>query len=344
MGRAGEVSSIFARAIAAASCATGDDGRTSLNCAGGLLVAIICAIVVSGCSDSSADRAYVSRPVRNAHVLLIPELRGGWAGWSLATGYQNVREGSAGGGPLTRTLTGPVFAESGCSEDEKKIQLYAVTRSEVVAVSVYRGRPIATTTNATLPDGFRAAAIEVLRHSGQPGVGLHCPRMTPIGKNGRRIDKKGKPGKPQAFRLPGTRRWDAPARAPKGACELTATQLPRETVASEGAVATQIRAYRGLLDQALLSCVDTVYIFHEEHHLTAAVLLSASHPGATSPPLPAMKPLAGYPGIFESPGSEGDLVARRVSGAWLVVEEEDGIGPEVPVELLDDLRVTISRH
>ncbi len=310
----------------------------------GAMATLFCSVAIAGCFSSAGSSTYVSRPLPSSHVLLVPELKGGWAGWSVATGYKTAKEGSSGGERLTKTSTGPILAEAGCQEDERSIDVYALTTSEVAAVSVDGGTPIATTTNATLPDGLRVAAVEVLRHNRQPGVGLHCPRMTPLGADGKPISRKGTPGRPQAFRLPDTRRWQAPAHPPKGVCELTAAQLPGETMAYEGNVATQIKSYRGLLGQPLLSCVDTVYIFHEEHHLTAAVLLDASHPGATPPPLPAMKPLAGYPGIFKAPGSGGKMVARRIRDAWLVVEEEDGIGPGVPVELLDDLHVAIRRH
>jgi hypothetical protein len=71
------------------------------------------------------------------------------------------------------------------------------------------------------------------------------------------------------------------------------------------------------------------------------VLLNASHPGATPPPLPGMKPLAEHRGIFYAPGCEGETAALRIPGAWLVVEEEDDIGLKVPVELLKSLRATI---
>jgi hypothetical protein len=274
-------------------------------------------------------------------VLLVPALRGGTAGWCLATGYQTAREGSSGCGELTTTSSGPIFAEGGCEEDETRIDTYALATSEVAAVSVAGGMPIPTTTNSTLPDGLRAAAVAVLRHHGRPSVERHCPRLTPLDAHGKPISGKGKPGRPQASRLPGTRKWEAPAHPPNGVCELTPTELPRETVPYEGDVATRIRPYRGLLGRALLSCADTVFINHEEHHLTSAVLLNASHPGATPPPLPGMQPLAGHPGIFYEPGCEGETAARRVPGAWLVVEEEDDIGLKVPVELLEGLRATI---
>lgn len=309
-----------------------------MNLLGAAATTFICTFALSGCSHSATHSAYVSRPVPNSHVLLVPELQGGWAGWSLATGTG----GGSGGGQVTTTSTGPIFAEGGCEGgSERGIDVYALTTSEVAAVSVAGGMSIATTTNPTLPDGLRAAAVEVLPHNGRPNIELHCPRLTPLDTHGKPILRRGKPGRPQAFRLPGTLQWEAPAHPPSGACELTATRLPRETVAEHGYVATRIKPYRGLLGRALLSCVSTVYVYHEEHHLIAAVLLGASHPGTTPPPLPGMQSLAGHPGVFEAPGSGGEMVARRIPGAWLVVEESDGIGHQVPAELLEHLAATV---
>jgi hypothetical protein len=318
-----------------------------VNFLGAAVATLVCAIGVSGCSRSEAHSAYVSRPAPNGHVLLVPELRGGWAGWCVATGYRTATEGSSGCGEATTTSTGPIFDEAGCAESETAIQIYALTTSEVAAVSVYGGPPIRTTTNSTLPDGLRAAAVEVIRHNGHPSIkggGALCPSLTPLDARGKPVRRTGRPARPQAVGLPGTRQWEAPALPPTGDCELTAARLPRETVASRGDVATrigQIRPYRGLLGQAFLSCVSTVYVSHKEHHLTAAVLLDASNPGATPPPLPGMKPLARHPGIFDAPGSEGEIVARRIPGAWLVVQEADDIGLRVPVEMLDHLQATV---
>jgi hypothetical protein len=313
---------------------------------------LLCAVTVSGCARAAAHSAYVSRPVPNSHVLLAPELQGGWAGWCLARGFQTATEGSYGCEQLTSTSSGPIFAEEGCDEDETRIDIYALTTSEVAAVSVYGGAPIPTTTHATLPDGLRAAAVEIIRHNGHPSIASHCPRMTPLDAEGKPIREAGKRAARLRFAkmLPGTRRWDrgVPGQNPgwnarrpaHGACELRATQLPRETSARWGNVATVIRPEKGLIGQALMSCVDVTYFYLEEHALDAAVLLDASHPGATPPPLPGMKPLAGHPGIFEAPDSD-EMAARRIPGAWLVVEENDGIGLDVPVELLEHLRATI---
>jgi hypothetical protein len=306
-----------------------------------LATTLLCTAAVSACSGASAHSVYVARSLPNSHVLLVPELRGGWAGWSLVTSYRTPTEGGSGGVQVTATSTGPIFAEGGCGESETSIEVYALTTSEVAAVSLAGGMPIPTTTNSTLPDGLRAVAVEVLRHNGRPSFGSHCPRLTPLDANGKPIVRKGGPGRPQAFKLPGTRKWEIPGRPPSGACGLTAARLPQETNTYYGYVASRISAYRGLIGKALLSCVDTLYIYHEEHHLTAAALLNAAHPGTTPPALPDMRPVAGYPGIFETPGSEGERVARRIPGAWLVVEEEDRIGLRVPIELLEDLHATI---
>jgi hypothetical protein len=276
----------------------------------------------------------------------------GFATSSAPSGKCPVALGGSDCGEVTTTSTGPILTEQSCDESETGIQLYALTTSEVAAVSVYGGTPMPTTTNATLPDGLRAAAIEVLRHNGHPSIGPHCPRMTPLDADGEPIRDMGKRAARLRFRkrLPGTREWDTGvpgqhpgwnARRPaRGACELNATQLPRETSARWGNVATVIRPERGLVGQALMSCVDTTYFYLEEHALTAAVLLNASHPGATPPPLPGMKPLAGHPGIFATPDSQ-EMAARRIPGAWLVVQEDDGIGLRVPVEPLESLRATI---
>jgi hypothetical protein len=302
-------------------------------------------------ADAQPQVKIISRPVPNNSVLLVPELQGGWAGWCLTTDYRTATGGSSGCGRLTTTSSGPIFADEGCEESETGIQLYALTTSEVASVSVYGGTPIPTTTNTTLPDGLRAAAVEVLRQDGHPSIGLRCPQMTPFDASGKPIRFASK--RPAWWRfaveLPGMKRWDrgvpgqttppgTPTRPAHGACELKATQLPREISARWGSVATEIRPETGLVGQALESCVDVTYFYLGEHSLTAAVLLNASRPGTMPPPaLPGMKPLAGHLGIFEAPGNGNEMAARRIPGAWLVVEENDGIGLQVPLVLLSVL-------
>jgi hypothetical protein len=321
-------------------------GRT-IKRALGMMGVVVCMVAASSCSGSTdasvgsqPHKTLVSRPAPKSHVLLVPHLVGGIAGWCMATVTETAIEGSAGCGP-SMTSTGPIFDES-CSGNDTKVDIFALTMREVAAVSVAGGTPIPTASNSTLPEGLRAVAIELLGYKWlpEPPFTHPCPQMTPFDIKGRPIRRLGKRGTPLAFRLP-VRQWELSAHPPRGVCQLTATRPPRETVADSGAVALQIGRFPQLIGRAFLTCIHTTYIYREENHLRAAILLDASHPGATPSSLPDMKSLTGHPGIFEAPGSGGEMVARRIPGAWLVVEESDGIGIHVPLELLKRLRATI---
>lgn len=85
-------------------------------------------------------------------------------------------------------------------------------------------------------------------------------------------------------------------------------------------VPTRVRPFPELVGQAFISCTETTYFYNKEHDLPAAVLLDAARPGAVPPGLLGMKPLAGHPSVFTAPP---DMFARRIRGAWLVVQEED---------------------
>ncbi len=95
---------------------------------------------------------------------------------------------------------------------------------------------------------------------------------------------------------------------------------------------------RDLLGRALLSCADTTYIHRGGQYTTAAILLDARTPGVTPPPLLGMGALAGHPGIYVAPSSEGTILARRVVHAWLVATEQSREGSAVPLALLEHLR------
>ena len=119
-------------------------GRTIMTFSVGAAMALTCAIAMPGCSGTADGirGSYVSRPVPSGHVLLVPELLGGWAGWCVATGYKTTMESSAGCVEATTTSTGPIVAKVGCESDATKIDIYALTTGEVMSVSVYGGTQI----------------------------------------------------------------------------------------------------------------------------------------------------------------------------------------------------------
>ncbi len=315
----------------------------------GLTAALACAVVMSSCSSAggtssgtSMRHRAASRPIPGVRVGLTPTLLGGYAGWCIAltTTYSSRRHnGAICGGE--RTSTGPIFDESCNGYDSTNVVV--LTRGEVAAVTVAGGTPIPTEANSMLPAGLRAAAIELpgYRIVAKPHSVVDpwspCPRVTPLDGNDQPIDEQGSLSIPLAVGLP-RRYWQPPARPPSGVCQLTSTRLPRETVPIERTVATRVSPFPELVGQAFISCAETTYFFRDEHDLPAAVLLDAAHPGSIPPDLPGMKLLPGRPSIFTAPPSR---FARRIRGAWLVVEEEDNIGPRVPVELLEHLRATI---
>jgi hypothetical protein len=313
----------------------------------GVVLAVVGAITVTACSgglaaaSSKPPGAYRWRATPGARVSLVPVLAAGRAGWCMQTVTRIVTgnvTSSSRACPEPPTSTGPIFAE-GCEDGEEGAIVFVLTQRDVASVSIAGGRRIPTTTNATLPEGLRAASLQAPEYGPKLGFLRHCPAVTAFAASGKAITRSARHGIPLAASLP--RRTRAhPERPPRGVCELTATRLRLGTVAWEGAVVTRITAVPRLLGRALLSCARTVYVHSGGHYVSAAVLLDASHPGAP-PPLPGMKPLAGHPGVFAAQSSEGRMVARHIPGAWLVATEETPIGLAVPVELLEHLRATI---
>ncbi|MGC2374142.1 MAG: hypothetical protein WA484_09740 [Solirubrobacteraceae bacterium] len=87
---------------------------------------------------------------------------------------------------------------------------------------------------------------------------------------------------------------------------------------------TKVRPHREVYGREFVSCAYTAYLF-KNWPIVAGVLLDASHPGTTPASLPAMLPLQGHPGIFQGPGDEGETIARRIAGAWLLVAKGQGL-------------------
>jgi hypothetical protein len=314
-----------------------------------LVVVAVCAsgVCLSACSGAS-DPARPPRHhsgetqlVDNAEVLLVPTLLGGTAGWCEAVVGKEL-------GGCARVLATPIVSE-GCGPHEYSphtIEAYVLTTSRVAAVSIEGGTRIPTRAESALPDGLRAAFVEI--HSKSVlGRRRHCPRFTALDARGHVIQRSPMIGAPLAIALPSRLSWRRPMRPPSGACTISTTHLPGASP-RWGSVATRIRSYPELIGRPLLTCIDVEYdvVVPEggETDLTAAVLLDARQPGARPALLPSMTPLLGHEGIFKAPCSGGELVARRIPGAWLVVEEngEEGTSDiEQSLRLLEHLHATI---
>ncbi len=313
----------------------------------GVLVGAVYSSGLGAATSPEPPNAYHWRSTPGGQVSLVPVLDAGEAGWCMQTVTRIVTGNSTRSSracPATTTTMGPIFAVTCDDGSEEGAFVFLLTRPEVASVSIAGGARVPTTTNATLPDGLRAAALQAPEYPFQLRFSTHCPEVTPFDANGAAIPTQSEPGVPLASRLPHAT-WAHPQSQPRGVCRLDAPHLRLGTVAWEGAVAAAIRPVHRLLGHALVSCANTVYLHSEGEYVTAAVLLDASRPGAAPPALPGIKPFGGHPGIFQASSSGGPVLARRIPGAWLVTTTSESFGDlAMPLETLEHLRVAIHMH
>jgi hypothetical protein len=127
-----------------------------------------------------------------------------------------------------------------------------------------------------------------------------------------------------------------PGHLPASGCAIRAVQTPGVRRQWE-VIATSIPTLGSHVDaSALFSCARSWYQFDgDSEAISAAVLLNARHPHHRAPALPGLMPTAD-PGLFsEDGGSAGDITARRLGHAWLVVQ---GGTPTLRARLLHQLR------
>jgi hypothetical protein len=310
---------------------------------GTMVLVVLCLLGdMSACSGTDpivpvrAQGQKLSQVVRDYEVLLVPNLQGGVAGWCLTVVQEGVR-----GCAAPRTSLGGVFAE-GCEPTKSSnVEVYALTNSDVKTVSIGGGPAVATRATAALIGGLRSVVVEIQGSANMVSRDREfCPSVTLVGSRGSSNSGRGLQGPPLEVVLAGRQEWRRPKPLARGVCELRTVHLD-DYVPRWGNVVTRMSASR-VFDGGFVSCVDSEYFSPEEASMDAAVLLNAARPGATPNSLPGLTALPGHPGIFEAPGSEGELVARRIPHAWLVVEE-GGTGIAEALILLAHLRATVGR-
>jgi hypothetical protein len=289
-------------------------------------------MAVSAClftmSCSGAGRA--SSIVEKQEILLVPPIVAGWAGWCMTT--------SPGGGCAAGRSRPPIIAETWESSSAPAVTVgYALTTSQVGSVSVEGRSPLLTHADRVLPDGLRTVVIEI------PGLNPEhelLPHFTPLNAKGYRMPQP--PGLGNEIRH-GTlasgvpiRNVKNPAHPTSGVCRIRQARLVGLT-AQEGSVITVVKAYSGLIGRGFVSCASTSYNLNG-WPLLACTLLAAARPGMDPPMLPGIRSLPNHPGIFEAPGPEGRLLARRVHGGWLVAARAKF---QQRLTLIEHLHVTV---
>lgn len=132
---------------------------------------LILLLLILSASSCASDVGAISE---SQMVLLVPSINAGWAGWCVI-----AVDPSFGGCPPGR-YSPPVLAESWSSGGPPRETVgYALTTSQVAAVS-FDGEPaIKTHAEAALPDGLRAIGFEIRGKSLLEESGV-IPRFTPF--------------------------------------------------------------------------------------------------------------------------------------------------------------------
>ncbi len=251
----------------------------------------------------------------SAEVTLLPPTEGGWVGWCV-----KIR-GSAHDGtrcPIAPKSNGIAYEQWEAAPGGTQGLALASGVAEAVAVDEEGVAPLVPVPGFAGVLG--AAVVEIsdpfpwiwsdefeavshgLRNSGERG--FSAPAFTPTAS------------------LPATY-WVAPQAPPPGACQIVVVKLAGAKV-RWGHVATSVTATPGIAAGGFASCVDTE-LSYGHSSLDAAVLLDAAAPGATPPPLPNANAVHGQHGLYSAPGFAGEILARRIAGAWLLVEGGRGL-------------------
>jgi hypothetical protein len=269
----------------------------------------ICALVASACAAAKAS--YSSIVKTTDAVYLVPDTSVSGVGWCAVVEDEEM---DAIESQCPRVGRGGLLPVEGWAEGSSPAiaRGYALTASDVSAVSVDGGPAIPTQYEAGLPYGLRAVSVE-LRGVKKPFDDAY--RFTPLDARGRPLARRGG----DVLRLnAGVPVISVGIGKSNRGCDLTAKPLvglrPKD-----GNAVRRIRSYHGVFSRPFLTCVVWEYSI-DGWPASASVLLDAEHPGASPRALPGMRPLPGHSGVVQAPSRDGLMVARRVARGWLAVE------------------------
>jgi hypothetical protein len=306
---------------------------------------LACTFLTTACAGSASSTPQAGTLVgRHEEVILQPFIGGGGGGWCVTT----LRRSAPGMCPSYRmpVFRGPIIIENWSGESSStKVpvdEAVILTTGEVAAVSLEGSTPIATYAESALPNHMRAVVVDLRGGSGERVLGVEAPLPFPrthfaaLNPRGEVIQETHTPGPPFEFRLP-SQSWKQPTRAPSRICSLKVEHLPNLKLVG-GQTVIVVRPHIDIRGREFISCLHASYLL-DGWPLEVDVLLDAEHPGLTPARPPAIQPLAKHPGIFQEPGTQGETLARRIPGAWLLVSKGEGLKQRLAV--VKDLHVML---
>lgn len=292
----------------------------------GLFVGAAC-----GSTKVNPERQVAGR----GQIVLMPNLMGGRGGWCM----MRLVDSASGTCPTFHMpifegpFSGPVIVElwSGGSSNETPVnEALILATSEVASVSFEGRAPVATHASPLLPDHLRGALIEL--HLASPSL-RRRPPVIALNAMGKPITQMRTPAPPLEFSVP-SRSWEGSQRVSKGVCGVVISNL-RSLVFRGGRVMTAVRPHPDIRGREFVDCLSANYLLGN-WPIEINILLDAARPGSAPGPLPAMRPMAGHTGVFDGPGIEGDMVARRIHGGWLLVAKGEDLGQRL--SMLEHIR------
>jgi hypothetical protein len=305
-----------------------------------VLVCLICVAACAGTVTAGSRRGVtpVVQKVSHEEVALKPSLEAGAGGWCVSTPND---------GPCPSLLRpvykGPVVLELWNGRGSPPVREGIVlTTSEATAVSFEGGASIPTRPEPGLPDGLRAAVLELRGGATRQVFGETVPPPSPrahfvaLNAKGERLASSGVAAAPLAFQV-STRSWSHGESPARGICALEAQKLPGLAEKGGGVIRAVVR-HANVRGREFVDCLRTRYVF-QGWPLEANVLLDAANPGSEPGSLSYLRRLTGHPDVFVEPGHEGDSVARRVNHAWILVS--GGKDLQQRLSVLEHLRITL---
>jgi hypothetical protein len=291
-----------------------------------------CALLITACASNSQGSGTVASRFgtivpTGGRVLLVPDLDAGSAGWCIAE--------PAGGGCATEPITEPIVSQQWSSSGPpNQTEGTALTTSSATSVNV-GGADVPTRREAGLLKGFRVVTLRIPGYSLEGRPASQKPRFVGQDAAGHELATHDSSVRLATLEMP-TVNTPASIDPSSAGCRIGVNQNMRLRITSQTAL-RRVRAQQGLVSGAMMACV-TAEIKDDGAALRAALLLDAREPGTAPQALPAMRKISGMD-AFEAPIVEGEIVARRVAHAWLVVSGRASKSQKVAA--LDALRPTV---
>jgi hypothetical protein len=261
--------------------------------------------------------AAVTPPAEGWQMRLVPALRAGMVGWCA------VLRGSAQSSarcPVS-PLEGPRILYEAWEGGPSGTRGYALTAGDVSAVTV-DGANVGVATQPI--DGLTVSLGAAVVAIPAPYPGTWPDEIDGVvgGFSESPHGGWGAPPLSPSLTLV-TTSWQSPQAPPPAPCQISAGGL-KGLRRRAGRVVPTVTPLARVAGRGFLSCADSEYSYAGPA-LDAAILLDAAEPGVAPVGLPNATPVHGHPGLYSAAGWKGEILGRRILGAWLLVEGGAGV-------------------